>query len=374
MSCECPWLAIGVALSFTGLACFRTALNEQASGSGGGIVGFGAMAGETRNHLGGGGDVAGTGGRGATSSTGGTSGSAGAAGTTELQGIFAATTSMTSARVGHTATLLDSGAVLIAGGDKAGSAEFYDSAAGTFAAASSMTLERLFHHATLLTNGTVLITGGIGGGNDSTDAGVSAELYAPAVRTFAVPGSMAAARLFNTATLLPSGRVLVAGGGFIWSSLTSAELYDQGTKTFTATGSMNSARASLTATSLGNGKVLIAGGYDGAHALASAELYDPASGIFTPTGSMTVARESHTATMLGNGMVLIAGGVNESGKDSEYLKSAELYAPAAGTFAARHSMAVARSDHTATLLPNGKVLVAGGCDSSNVFASAELFE
>jgi hypothetical protein len=73
-------------------------------------------------------------------------------------------------------------------------------------------------------------------------------------------------------------------------------------------------------------------------------------------------------------MVLIAGGVNETGMDSLYLKSAELYAPAAGTFAATDGMAVARSDHTATLLPSGKVLIAGGSDSTNVFASAELFE
>jgi hypothetical protein len=89
---------------------------------------------------------------------------------------------------------------------------------------------------------------------------------------------------------------------------------------------------------------------------------------------MAVPRERHTATLLGNGMVLIAGGVNETGMDSLYLKSAELYAPAAGTFAATNSMAVARSDHTATLLPSGKVLIAGGSDSTNVFARAELFE
>ena len=118
---------------------------------------------------------------------------------------------------------------------------------------------------------------------------------------------------------------------------------------------------------LGNGKVLVVGGYDGADFLASAELYDPVADTFAATGDMSATRSGHTATLLGDGTVLLAGG----GGDSHiFLASAELYDPAAGTFAVIGSMTVGRERHTATLLPNGKVLVAGAYGGDG---SAELY-
>jgi hypothetical protein len=81
--------------------------------------------------------------------------------------------------------------------------------------------------------------------------------------------------------------------------------------TFSNTGSLNTARANHTATLLPNGKVLVAGGWnDGA--LSSAELYDPVSGTWSATGRITTARELHTATLPPNGKVLVAGGITSS--------------------------------------------------------------
>ena len=126
---------------------------------------------------------------------------------------------------------------------------------------------------------------------------------------------------------------------------------------WTATGSLATARFEHTATLLPNGMVLVAGGDDASgNLLASAELYDAATGSWSATGSLSVARIDHTATLLPNGLVLIAGGSDRRG----YSASAELYNPSSGSWTPTGSLNVARSDHTATLLPDGKVLVVGG--------------
>jgi len=290
--------------------------------------------------------------------------------TTVLPGAFTPTGSILGPRGYHTATLLPSGKVLLAGGDSLdgdvsplASAELYDPATGTFSATGSMTAAREYHSATLLLNGMVLIAGGEG---SSRDAFARAELYDPSTGNFSATGGMTVAREYHTATLLTDGMVLVAGGQDSSAfTLASAELYDPAAGTFTATGKMTVERASHSATWLPNGKVLIAGG-----PWASAELYDPGTGTFAITGSMSRARSDHSATLLPNGKVLIAGG--NSGGDT-----AELYDPSAGTFAATGNMSEARFDHTATLLPSGMVLIAGGRDSqqfTTFFASAELYD
>ena len=289
-------------------------------------------------------------------------------------------TGMSEARVAHTATLLGNGSVLIAGGygvqsTPLASAELYDPATGTFTATGSiMTTARAFHTVTLLPSGKVLIAGGESGNGSRLNASLArAELYDPATGTFTATGSMTVGRAAATATLLGNGKVLITGGGGDnLTPLASAELYDTATGTFTATGNMTVARAAHTATLLGNGKVLIAGGYDiNDNTLTSAELYDPSAGTFTATGSPSVARGS-PATLLGNGKVLIAGGWNIN---DNTLASAELYDPATGTFTATGNMTVAREDHTSTLLQDGKVLIAGGDGVQNTpLASAELFE
>jgi hypothetical protein len=234
---------------------------------------------------------------------------------------------------------------------------------GTFVPTGSLNTARSFHKAALLNSGKVLITGGQGSPGSSL---TSAELYDPTTGTFTATGSMSTGRYFHTATLLNSGTVLIAGGAS--PTLTSAELYDPATGTFTPTGSMNTARYDHTATLLNNGQVLITGGNDSSGAVASAELYDPTTGTFTLTGSMSTARYLHTATLLNNGTVLIAGGNNTS--PTTGTAGAEVYDPGTGTFSATGNMNAARYQHTATLLNNGKVLTAGGQGTN----SAELYD
>ena len=253
---------------------------------------------------------------------------------------FTPTGSMTIARRGHTATLLESGKVLVAGGSNA-SAELYDPASGTFTATGSMTVARAGHTATLLSNaaspnhGKVLIVGG-----DAT--GTSAELYDPASGTFTATGSATGVLTGHTATLLNNGRVLIVAG----QSTTAAELYDPASGTFTATGDLTFARNGQTATLLLDGRVLIAaGGTNGA------ELYDPQTGTFTPTGNMSVVRSKTTATRLQDGTVLVAGPAGTA---------AELYDPAAGTFALVGEPLSDVDGATASLREDGTVLIAGG--------------
>jgi len=294
-------------------------------------------------------------------------------------GQFSPTGSMAHARWSHTATLLPDGRVLVAGGDdrvkRLASAELYDPKTGEFSATGSMTTGRELPTATLLPDGRVLVAGGDGVSSTTFSPLASAELYDPKTGTFSPTGSMGTVRANHTATLLPDGRVLIAGGWDASKRLASAELYDPKTGKFSATGSMTTGRQLPTATLLPDGRVLVAGGSVGSSALASAELYDPKTGQFSPTGSMGTVREYHTATMLSDGRVLVAGGDNGS---TAALASAELYDPATGQFSPTGSMGTVREVPTATLLPDGRVLVAGGDDGSSTnfspLASAELYQ
>jgi hypothetical protein len=176
---------------------------------------------------------------------------------------------------------------------------------------------------------------------------------------FTPTGSMTTARSGHTATLLADGKVLMAGGGDA-----SAELFDPSTGAFTLTGSMTTPRYGATATLLANGKVLVTGGFGPGTSslprLNSAELYDPLARTFSATGSMADARVLHTATLLSDGRVLIAGGTRDGGGGGAALASAELYDPVTGTFATTGGMLTDRAEHTATLLASGEVLIAGG--------------
>jgi len=300
----------------------------------------------------------------------------------ELYDPASGTWAMTANAGTYAPTLLPNGKVLTEGGSYFNghltralpNAALYNPASGTWAGTASMTTARYEQAATLLPNGLALVTGGL-------DVFVlpDAEMFDPASETWSPAGRLITARAHHSATLLPNGKVLIAGGdtGYGNGAMASSELYDPASGTSTFTGSLGVPRYRHKAMLMPDGRVLVIGGLDrenNTHPLASAELYDPASGTWTATGSLSIARRWSTATLLPNGKVLVAGGDDGTTVlGTNVLSSAELYDPASGAWTPTGSLITARSSHSATLLANGKVLMAGGYDGSNTLASAELY-
>jgi large repetitive protein len=343
-------------------------------------------------------------------------------------GTFALTGSLNTARYDHTATLLQNGQVLVTGGvdingNPLSSAELYDPATGKWTPTGSMSEGRSAYTATLLPNGNVLVAGGAG----ETGCLAAAELYSPLKAKWTSTGSLTQPRCSHSAALLPTGEVLAAGGvegepdGL--ETLAAAELYNPSTGTWHTTGSLNFARANGAAALLENGQVLLAGGYNfsnGSETIPTgAELYNPSTALWTVTGSMAKGIFSPAAVLLSNNDVLIAneaqfynpstaawvntdalpetaenpfratllstGNVLASGTVCSYsgcghVPSTEcfLYTASTKSWSVTGFMHQARVNHTSTLLPSGKVLVAGGdsreLDSPiRVLSSAELY-
>jgi len=235
----------------------------------------------------------------------------------------------------------------------------------------SMRNARRLHTATLLPNGKVLVAGGFNGVVGRDSATTTAEIYDPAIGTWRSTGNLQLARARHTATLLANGQVLVVGGlndsqSASFTVTDTAELYDPVTETWSRTGRLNWARSSHTATLLPSGRILIVGGSTEAfEILRTAEVYDPVTGLWSATGNLNMPRWLHTATLLSGGKVLVAAG---SKGDYPLLSTAELYDPATGIWNTTGNLN-SRDFYTATLLPTGKVLVAEGQDSE-----AELYD
>jgi hypothetical protein len=246
--------------------------------------------------------------------------------------------------------------------------------AGVVSPIRQMTARRAAHTATLMPDGKVLIAGGFTDGGSSISG---AEVFDPAAGSFSATGNMAATRAGHTATLLPNGKVLIAGG-FNGNYLDTAEIYDPSTRQFSRAGRMTMPRSGHVAVALDVGKVLLAGGVGtGWTFLKDAEIYDPASNTFTATGSMTTPRESHTATLLKDGRVLITGGHRGRRAAITIYSSTEIYDPSSGTFTAAADLTVKRHKHDAARLVDGRVVITGGSDerdSRGAYTSAEIYD
>jgi hypothetical protein len=282
---------------------------------------------------------------------------------------------------GTLAARLIDGRVLLGGGGEryaSATAELFDPSSRSFVATGGMLMSRWTGAATLLANGKVLI---VGGSDRYVFGSPRAEIYDPATGSFSSTGSMQTPRTTPRAVLLRDGRVLITGGAYPANPAegpqprATAEIYDPVAGRFQQTASMQFSRYGHTATMLPDGRVLIAGGTGnmGNAGTATAEIFDPTSGSFTPTGSMGFARFNHAAAALPDGRVLITGGLGTSSE--QWLREAEIYSPSTGKFTPIASMKWQRVGHTATLLQTGEVLIVGGVQEQpfGVNVEAELF-
>jgi WD40 repeat protein len=291
--------------------------------------------------------------------------------------------SMAHAIEGFTATLLNDGRVLVTGGSSGtivALCELYDPSTGAWTPTGGMTEARYSFITVRLPDGTVLAAGGWN--STSTASLRSAEIYDPSTESWTRVGPMVEARAGFTATLLPNGMVLVVGGIKDRGSTQgvapngSAELYDPSSRSWTATGSVLVPRDGFTATLLPSGRVLVAGGNTSLSepATAIAELYDPNTGSWARTGTMLEARVAAAAALLPDGEVLVAGGHSGSGLHNSALSSAERYSPASGSWTTTGSMEGPDALMAATLLPDGRVLVTGGFENDVLGVRPELYD
>lgn len=279
-------------------------------------------------------------------------------------------------RTAHSATLLKNRKVLVVGGTYSpNTAQLYDPAKGSWSPAGPMKTGASLPVATLLPNGKVLV---LGQG--------APELYDPTRNTWTVTPPPRTGHTQGTATVLPNGKVLVAGGLGAERGTAAVDIYDPDTNTWETTGSLIQIRSQHTAALLPSGQVLVVGGFSENYGpkRRTAELFDPQKGTWAPTAEIAKGAVGHTLTVLPDGKVLLAGGQSEEAVSAAGAgeRLAQIYDPGTGSWSPTADMASARSAHTATLLPDGKVLALGGvariarrgAESPEEVTPAELYD
>ncbi len=283
------------------------------------------------------------------------------------------------ARKWHSVTTLQNGWVLAAGGvdissvNWLNSAELYKPETGQWHSTGPMVAAaRGFHTATLLESGQVLVAGGWNG--NALGEMDSAEIFDPGQETWISVGSLVSARTDHSATRLPDGRVLIVGGHDGLSSLSSAEVFDPTTQSFSLGPPLTAARSFHTATRLRDGRVLVVGGSDGkGKTISSAEVFDPRSWSWSGTGGLSASRFFHTASLLPDGRVLVTGGDPFHGFGNGMALS-EVYDPTAGRWNPTGHLNNARLRHKAVTLSDGRVLILSGFESSGSSLAVEIFD
>jgi hypothetical protein len=241
---------------------------------------------------------------------------------------------------------------------------------------ATMSVPRAVATATRLPDGRILVAGGCtdAGCDLGSPGGATAEMFDPAAGSFAPTGDLSVWRDDHSAIALPDGRVMLIGGWSTAGLLDSTDVFDPARGTFAPGPTMHSPRAGDTPVPLLDDRILIAGGFLGNRpTTAMAEIYDPSAGTMSPTGSMVEPRGAYAAARLADGRVLFAGGLD----NGVVVATAEIFDPASGSFVATGSMSVARYKGGAVPLPDGRVLVFGGSgdiDGSILYATSELFD
>lgn len=283
-------------------------------------------------------------------------------------GRIVRTGDMTVPRFDHTATLLPNGKVLIAAGMARNgltepTAELYDPSTGRFSLAGKLASPRGWGStATLVQDGKVLIVGGASGSWCSASCYLAtAELYDPTTNTFTRTASMTEPRAGARAILLKNGDVLIVGGNLSSESVptSTAELYHPSTGTFSRTGSMQNGGPTALVL-LKDGRVLALG--------SGAELYDPSSGRFSTEGNFLTPRGKFGAVLLRGGRVLVAGG-QVDGARGPTTADTEIYNPATEKFTVGPELNLKRYKLMKAIvaLNSGEILVAGGADQPELY-------
>ncbi len=268
-------------------------------------------------------------------------------------------------RAAHSATLLPGGKVLITAGFKKGpdghsqlysnTAELYDPVTRTFSYTGKLHTARCGQAATLLPGGNVLITGG----NNDKPSLASAELYNAATGTWSALPDMLTGREGHRAILLINGKVLIAGGTD--SPDLYAELYDPSTQKFQKAGRAPLLFSGSSIVQLKDGRIFITGGYKGKDPVQYSMIYDPATNKFTRSADMGIVRNKMSAAPLSDGRVLVIGGSDKRDWNGTYA-STEIYDPLRDKFTKGPRLNYRRFKVSNAVIPlrNGAVVVAGG--------------